>query len=132
MKTFHGRLWCTNDQWHFQEAGTGIHVFVPTEKDSLQIKDYFARLLTAMNAEYTRRRQSDRAKHRAQLRQGDRPQTPGDMSVKGTSRNGKKIYSWADAGRGRIEVEVTPRALRSELEPDASKHRAALARESGD
>ena len=101
--------------------------------DSHRTKDYFARrdrqLLTAINSEYARRRRVDRMKLRAKACQGDRPQTPGDMSIKGTSREGKKIYSWTDAGQGRVEVEATPRSLRLISEPGANKHRAAMARE---
>ena len=133
LKQYQGQLWSTPEEWHFQEDGTGLVAKVPVKDEWPQTKDFFARrdrqLLAEMNAEYARQRCKQKAQVRAKSRLGDRPQTPGDMAIQGTSKEGKKIYSWGDTEGGRVQVQVTPRLLRAPLEADASKHRAAMARE---
>ena len=42
---------------------------------------------------------------------------------------GKLIYSWGDADRGRVEIEVTPRAHRAPLPDGASAYQRAADRE---
>ena len=60
----------------------------------------------------------------------DVPKTTSDMLVKGKSPDGKLVYAWGDLDRGRVEVEVTPRADRAPVQEQDSEFKRAGARES--
>ena len=57
------------------------------------------------------------------------PKTAGDMPVIGTSKDGKLIYSWGEADKGRVTVEVTPRKGREPVDPKATEYKQHVARE---
>ena len=119
LRAFHGQLWSEGDNWCFQESGTGFSVTAPREPMSSAGADFHRRdrqLVAAMNAEYERRRQQARRRMRVEASKADQPKTPGDMGIKGVSRDGKKIYTWGDRERGQIKVAATPRALRKEAQ----------------
>ena len=84
-----------------------------------------------MNAEHERAKSKAKKQAKAEASKADVPKTAGDMSVIGTSKDGKRIYSWGDAGKGRVEVVVTPRKGRESVDPQASTAKQCMARETG-
>ena len=62
-------------------------------------------------------------------RYGDVPKCAGDMAIRGSTKEGKLIYSWGDSERGRVEVEATPRKHRAPLADGVSVFKTKAARE---
>ena len=133
-KSYIGRVWRSEGQWTFQEDDTGIKVTAEVDtKLSLRQADQQgrARLGRAMRTEYVKQKQAASKTARKKALEADGPKTTADMSVKGRALSGKLLYTWGSLERGRVEVEVTPRADRTQ-EPDkedVSKFRGAAARE---
>ena len=111
-KEYQGRLWYQGDAWLFKEDVTGFSATVRMSGEGLSSRQCETRdkkLLLAMNAEHERAKSKAKKQAKAEASKADVPKTAGDMSIRGTSKDGKLIYSWGDADRGRVEVEVTPR-----------------------
>ncbi len=119
-------------RWVFREEGTGFQVDVEMVGKELN-REYYrlrdAKLYKAMGAEHAKARRKAQKAIREAAMHSDAPNTAGDMTVKGTNKEGKLLYVWGDSDRGRVEVEVTPRALRAALEPGASTYKQAIQRE---
>ena len=97
-------------------------------------KGYFVlrdrKLHAAMNTELDALRKSQNKKKRDDYAAMDKPIVPGDMTVKGLTKDGrKKIYVWGHADRGRVEVTVTPRDFRPTLQEGASSWLVKSSRE---
>ena len=133
LKTYQGRIWEAGAEWRFEEEGTGIAVAVAMADSKPTTREYFARrdllLLRSMNAEYAKARAKARKLTRAAASKTDVPKVVGDMAIRGTSKEGKLIYSWGDSERGRLEVQVTPRKMRLDVEPGASSFKVKAFRE---
>ena len=101
--------------------------------DSVPNQVYFAQrnmaLIREMTAAHDKARRAARARARAAGMAADVPKAAGDMDVRGRTVKGKLIYSWGDSVRGRVEVEVTPRAHRAPLPDGASAFQRATDRE---
>ena len=132
-KIFQGRLWRDGEEWRFEEEGSGFRA-VAEAPDGVQNRAYFAQrdlaLYKAMSAEHAKAKAKAKKAAREASVRADTPSSVGEMAVKCKTSAGKLIYTWGDAERGRVEVEVTPRALRPPCESEASTYKAQAARES--
>ena len=131
-KCYTGRVWRDLEQWSFQEEGTGIQVVVAVDS-MLSIRQNYqqceGKLFRAMRAEHVKRKQAAAKARRKDATKADGPKTTADMTVKGKSPEGKLLYVWADSDRGRVEVPVTPRAMRMQGPEGMSTFREMAARE---
>ena len=127
-KIYSGRVWRSDEQWVFQEDDTGIQVKVAMNICH-SIRQHHAngqsKLYRAMHAEHTKRRQARIKAEKREAGNADVPKTTADMAVKCTTHEGKLVYTWGDADKGRIEVLVTPKKNRKEGE-DTTKHKQAI------
>ena len=113
-KCYSGRVWRSEEQWMFQEEGTGIEVTVAAKPDTgisvrRRCPQCEARLFKAMQTEYVKRKQANAKAARREASKADAPKTISDMAVKGKTPEGKLVYAWGDPDSGRVEVQVTPR-----------------------
>ena len=131
-KVFVGRVWRSEDQWSFQEEGTGIKVTVdvnPLHSLKQRYEHCEEKLYKSLKAEHEKSRKAAAKADKKARQRADVPKTTADMSVKGKSSNGKLLYTWGDSSRGRIEVEVTPRKLRADAAQGDTAFKQASARE---
>ena len=77
-----------------------------------------------LRAEHVKRKQAAAKARRKNARRADGPKTTADMTVKDKSPEGK-----ANSDRGRVEVPVTPRAMRMQKPEGMSTFREMAARE---
>ena len=82
-----------------------------------------------MRAEHGKRKNARAKADRRERGKADVPKTTADMAVKCRTPEGKLVYAWGDADKGRVEVDVTPRALRKAESEDASAYQRNSARE---
>ncbi len=132
-KCYIGRVWRSSESWQFQEDGTGIRVSAELNPNASLRQSYpqcEAKLYRAMRAEHVKQKQAIAKAAKKKASQGDVPQAASDMAVKGKSPEGKLVYTWGDLHRGRVEVEVTPRADRPPVQEQDSEFKRAAARES--
>ena len=128
--SYEGRVWRSSEQWVFQENGTGIQVTVILNPDDGILKRYDSaerKLYKAIKAEHVKLKMARVKSNRREAGKADIPQSAADMTVKRKTPEGKLVYAWGDSDKGRIEVPVTPRALRL---ADPSKSHCAIDRES--
>ena len=132
---FHGRVWRSKDllEWSFEEENTGFKATVHADA-TLGIRQLFdhceQKLYKAIAAEHVKGKKANaKARKKAQQR-AHVPKSAGDLTVKGTTGDGKLLYTWGDVTKGRIEVEVTPRRMRAETGPDDTAFKKSAARES--
>ena len=129
---YSGLVWRSDEQWSFQEDHTGIEVTVAVNPEHSIRQCYQqceARLYRAMRAEYVKRKQARSKADRLEAGRADVPKTTADMTVKCKTPQGKLIYAWGDSDKGRVEVQVTPRALREPEQEHASAYQQATWRE---
>ena len=110
-----------------------MRAMVVMPDDSVPNQVYFAQrnmaLIREMIAVCDKARRAARSRARAAGMAADVPKAAGDMDVRGRTVKGKLIYSWGDSVRGRVEVEVTPRAHRAPLPDGASAFQRTTYRE---
>ena len=132
-KCYTGRVWRSSESWLFQEDGTGISVSAKLNPDVSVRQSYpqcEAKLYRAMRAEHVKQKRAIAKAAKNNAARADVPKTTSDMMVKGKSPEGKLVYAWGDLDRGRVEVEVTPRADRAPVQEQDSEFKRAAARES--
>ena len=131
-ESYSGRVWRSEEQWSFQEEGTGIEVTAAVNPDHSIRQRYQqceAKLFKAMRGEHVKRKQARSKAAKLEAGKADTPKTTSDMTVKGKTPQGKLVYAWGDSDKGRVEVQVTPRALREPEQEDASAFQRATCRE---
>ena len=134
---YSGRVWRSAElegvsTWSFQEDETGIEVKVAVKLDDSLRQQYQKgqeKLYKAMRAEHEKRKNARAKAERRERGKADVPKTTADMAVKCRTPEGKLVYAWGDADKGRVEVDVTPRALRKAESEDASAYQRNSARE---
>ena len=137
---YEGRVWRSItddgvDKWTFQEDGTGITVAAELSKlsmgESMRITypQLEAKLYRAMRTEYQKRKSANRKAAKAKASREDIPMAVVDLRIRGTNRDGKKVFTWGDPKRGVIQVEVTPRESNEMQEEEDSEHNGAAIRE---
>ena len=95
-KCFTGRVWITDEQWTFQEEGTGIHLAVEVNQDLTLHQKYQQcedMLSKTIKAEHVKRKQAAATATKKEATKADVPRTPSDMTVKGKTGEGKLIYT---------------------------------------
>ena len=129
---FTGRVWRFDEEWSFQEENTGIQVTVEVNQDLGIVRRHQQceeRLYRAMKAEHVKRKQAAAKATRKEATKADVPRTTSDMIVKGKTSEGKLLYAWGSLERGRVEVQVTPRAMRVPAPEESSEFKRTAARE---
>ena len=113
--TYTGRVWRSDEQWTFQEDGTGIRVSVRPNHDvnNRQRRQLCeAKLWKAVRTEITKRKHVAKEAAKRRSTREEYPKKASELLHKGTNAEGKQLYTWGDSDRGDIEVMATPRALR--------------------